>query len=493
MKDINDIKKNPDREMFKKSFGSDEFSIRGSQIVNLLTKYLRDLEEGHIKEVLPYFTPKEILKNWPGDFPDKGSKNLVNTLSRVIKESNHLHHPLYAGHQCTPSLPLAALIELISDFLNNGTAVFEMGPVNVAMEKRLIDWMAGQIGYSNNADGVFTSGGTLGNLTALLAARQTRAGYNIWSEGVKNNLPLYILAAEDSHYSIKRAAGIMGLGENALIPVKVCENYKMDIKDLKIQAKAVRDKGAGIMAVVAKACSTATGTHDPLNEIGNFCNRENIWFHVDAAHGGSALLSNKYKQLLKGIQKADSVVWDAHKMLLMPALTTAVIFKEKTHSYEAFSQNASYLFEKDPRKEWYNYAHRTMECTKKMIGLKLYVSLQVMGIDFFRNYIDYTYDLTREFALLIKNTPDFELGAEPESNIICFRYMPENSKNQDIDLLQSKIRKKLLKRGDIYIVQTILRERLYLRCTLINPLTGSSDLHKIIEVIRSTGKKISKN
>jgi len=479
-----------DNKNFLTAFSGDEFSTTGEKVIKLLAKYLQNIEKNQIKTVLPYFTPEDILKRWSGEFTQKGSTDLFSILSQVLEESNHLHHPKYIGHQCTSSLPLAALVELVSDLLNNGTAVYEMGPVNVAMEKRVIDWMAQQIGFSNNADGIFTSGGTLGNLTALLAARQIKAGYNIWKEGVKESSQLHILVSEDSHYSIKRAIGIMGLGEDSIIPVRLTKDYKMDLDDLVRQTELILKKGGKVMAVVAKACSTATGTHDQLDSIGDFCKQKNIWFHVDAAHGASALLSMKYKHLLKGISKADSVVWDAHKMLLMPALTTAVIFKNKTHSYQVFSQKASYLFEKDPEDEWYNYAHRTMECTKKMMGLKLYTCLKVLGTDFFSNYIDYTYDLTRNFANHIRNQDDFELPVPPESNIICFRYRPKNQKITDINLLQAQIRKEILKIGTPYIVQTKLRNELFLRCTLINPVTKFSDLLESLDIIRKTGARL---
>ena len=138
--------------------------------------------------------------------------------------------------------------------------------------------------------------------------------------------------------------------------------------------EAVR-RGRRPVAVVANACSTATGSYDDLESVAAFAGRRGLWFHVDAAHGAAALLSPKYRHLLRGLDQADSFIWDAHKNMLMPALITAVVFREGGRSYEAFSAKASYLFERSAREEWYNFAHRTLECTKTMMGMRLFVSL----------------------------------------------------------------------------------------------------------------------
>jgi L-2,4-diaminobutyrate decarboxylase len=207
-----------------------------------------------------------------------------------------------------------------------------------------------------------------------------------------------------------------------------------------------------------------------------------LWFHVDGAHGASAILTKKHKPLLKGIEKADSIVWDAHKMLLMPALITAVLFKNSSNSYESFSQKASYLFEKESTDEWYNYAHRTIECTKTMMGLKLYVSLSVCGTQLFSDYITKMYDLTKEFAQMIKDSNDFELAVEPDCNIICFRYLKNEGMN--MDEFQKEIRKKVINSEKFYICQTQLKKHFYLRCTVINPLTRAEDMLDLLETIR---------
>jgi L-2,4-diaminobutyrate decarboxylase len=406
-------------------------------------------------------------------------------LPEILARSNDLLHPRYVGHQCTTALPLAALGGLAGQFLNNGSAVYEMGPVNVAMERNLIRWMAGLAGWNDGADGVFTSGGSIGNLTALLAARQAAAEGNVWKRGVGSEPPLAVLVSEQCHYSVRRAAAVIGLGEDASVPVSVDGRFHMTPEGCgRAYDDAVR-RGRRPIALVANACSTATGSYDDLDAAAAFARARGLWLHVDGAHGAAALLSNKYKHLLRGLERSDSFIWDAHKNMLMPALITGVVFREGRRSYEAFSQRASYLFEKEPLEEWYNFAQRTLECTKTMMGLRLFISLAAYGTDFFAGYITAMYDLARDFARLIRDAGDFETAVEPESNIVCFRFLKKGE--TDLDGLQKRIRRAMLEKGSFYIVQTELSGRHWLRCTLINPRTTLADLEALLAEIRKIG------
>lgn len=477
--------KNP---ILYEGYDAEQFRKLGHETVDMMADYLSQSARKHITTVLPDIAPQQMIEQWNGSFPRRPSEDYSDLMKRVVANSNHLHHPNYIGHQMTAPLPQAALSDFIGSLLNNGSAVYEMGPTNTIMEKRIIDWMAELIGFSKRADGILTSGGTLGNLTALLAARQAKTGYDVWSNGVDSRQHVTFLVSEQSHYSIKRALGIMGLGENGAVAVSVDEHYRMDVDSLRKKYTESINGRKKVIAVVASACSTATGSYDDLESIADFCEENDLWLHIDGAHGASALLSDKYKSSMKGIHRVDSIVWDAHKMLLMPALITAVIFKNGAHSYESFSQKASYLFEKEARDEWYNYAQRTMECTKYMMGLKLYAALMTYGTDYFADYITSRINLTKEFAAVIKETKDFELAVEPQCNIICFRYTPQGI--DDFDALQKKIRNAVLHSESYYIVQTRLKDGFYLRCTIISPLTTLRDLKHLLQKIRELTAEI---
>lgn len=465
-------------------YNADNFKKQGYKIIDMLANHLHSTITQENKTVLPNITPGEMLDNWSSNFTAEPKNNFEEIVSKALTMSNNLHHPCYVGHQVTSPLPIAVLSDLVSSFLNNSSAVYEMGPASTIMEKHVIRWMSQLIGYNNESEGFFTSGGTIGNLTCLLAARQAKAGYDVWNEGLHKSDQLAVLVSEQAHYSSKRAIQIMGLGEEGAIYIPSNNDFSMDTSRLEEKYNEAIKTGKKVIAVVGNACSTATGSYDDLEKIADFCEKYDLWFHIDGAHGASALISEKYRHLLKGADRADSIIWDAHKMMLVSALVTAVIFKNGTTSYEVFSQQASYVFEKEAREEWYNMCHRTMECTKCMMILKVYSSLSNYGTKLFSDYINYTYDLTKQFALEIENNPDFELATVPQANIICFRYIGDNS--NDLNLVQKQIRKELHKTGSYYTTQTDLNNQSYIRCTIINPHTTMKELRELLIKIQTT-------
>jgi len=467
----------------EQAFDAGDFRLTAHRIVDLLAGHLAASDPGARRKVLPFEDPEAMLASWADRFGPGPRADAAEMIAEVLSRSHDLLHPRFVGHQCTTALPLAALAGFAGQFLNNGSAIYEMGPVNVAMERHLARWMSGLAGWGPEADGVFTSGGSIGNLTALLAARQVASERDVWRDGVACEPPLAVLASEACHYSVKRAAAIMGLGEAAVVPVAVDPGFHMTREGLDGALGAARAAGRRPFVLVANSCSTATGSYDDLESAAEFAAEHGLWLHVDGAHGAGALLSPKYRYLLRGLEKADSFIWDAHKNLLMPALITAVLFRDGNHSYEAFSQKASYLFERDSREEWFNFAHRTLECTKTMMGLRLFVSLAAYGTDFFGEYVTRAWDLARDFAALIRAADDFELAVAPEANIVCFRHLRPGT--ADPDALQRRIRRTLLERGEFYIVQTELGGKLWLRCTLINPRTALADLEALLREIRA--------
>jgi L-2,4-diaminobutyrate decarboxylase len=248
-----------------------------------------------------------------------------------------------------------------------------------------------------------------------------------------------------------------------------------------------------VIGVVAHAGSTGTGSFDPLAEIAEFCEQNGLWLHVDGAHGASVVLSDIYRDRLEGIERADSVVWDAHKMLMTPSLATGVLYREGHRAYEAFSEKAPYLGHGGQGDEWYNLFHRTVECTKRTMSLKLYVALATHGTDFFSNYINGILGQTRRFADMVGELRGFEAAHEPECNILCFRYLPSGTGQMDpkmLDAFQGKIRQRIMESGSFYIVQTRLRNRLYLRVTISNPFTTDDDLEALLKEIQETGDAI---
>jgi L-2,4-diaminobutyrate decarboxylase len=473
-------------------FNPEEFRKQGHRLVDILSDYLHDALSGSKMPVLPWNEPEKLARIFSFDSAGGAKEPLDSFIKRIISHSIHIHHPNYIGHQVTSPLPVSVLVQLCTTLLNNGAAIYEMGPVNMAMERNVIERFGTVIGFKQGYDGIFTHGGTAGNLTAMLAARQTKTDYNIWEEGVKSDCKPGYMMSEQSHYSIGRNVKIMGLGEDSIIKVPHDSAYRMKSDLLEEYKRIAEDKGIKIISVVANSCSTATGSYDNLSAIADFCEKHGLWLHVDGAHGMGVLFSEKYRHRVSGIERADSVVIDFHKMLLVPALNTLVMFRNGEKSYETFAQKASYLFQKSQKNVWYNSAARTIECTKSALGIIAYTTMKYYGDSFYGEYIDGRYDLASEFAQMVKSHSDLDLAVDPSSNIVCFRYSPEGYDEQILNKLNSSIRDKIIKEGSFYIVQTELNGKIWLRLTIINPVTSEDDLIKLIKRIKELGGDLLK-
>ncbi len=471
------------------AFDAASFREQAHRVVDQLADHL-DQANHRQGPVLPPWSPAESVRRWPADFPAAPAGDPAAFLAQVIESSNHLHHPRYIGHQCTSPLPASALLDFAGAFLNNGSAVYEMGPHSTAMERAVAQWFAGRIGFDPaHADGFFTHGGSAGNLTALLAARQSGTPYDVWEEGVKDAAKLCVMSPDTTHYSVRRSAQVIGLGGRQVIPIATDEKFRMRPAELAKALKTAKAEGRHILAVVASAGSTATGAIDPLDEVADLCAEHGVWFHVDGAHSGAMVVSDRLKPRLKGIERADSVIIDAHKMMLMPALATLVIFKEGRRSFETFSQQANYLFAgADPTETWFDLAQRTLECTKRSLGLQVYGSLKAYGTDYFAAYIEEMFEMGRAFGAMVATRPHWELATEPEGNIVCFRYAPPAI--ADAEAFQGRVREAIVKEGSYYIVKTVLRGKTYLRVTIINPRTEMSDLEALLARVEAEAAKV---
>ncbi|MCP4178567.1 MAG: diaminobutyrate decarboxylase [bacterium] len=413
-------------------------------------------------------------------------ENLSIFIQKYLEVTTRLHSQNFLAHQIAVPHFSGALGSLTDGFTNNIKAIYELGPGSTSIDYFLINWFLDKIGWNkaptdmNIEDnfgkfggGIFTHGGSLANLTALITAR-TKAVSDIWESGSPENLA--ILTPHSIHYSIERAAGILGIGQNSIyylnsdsngsiIPDEIEVTYNRVIKDNKIP-----------IALIANGGCTAVGRYDPLEEIGLYCNDKKLWFHVDGAHGGSVLLSEKYKYLLNGISRADSVTWDAHKLLRTPSLCTALLFKNHIYIDHAFKQEASYLFH-DREQPGVDFANRTVECSSSGLGLKFFMVLGAMGEDGLSKYIDRQIQLTYEAYEYIKATPGFKCAVEPQNNILCFRV-------EGNDKLQLNIRDKLISEGTYYISSTLFKGVRYLRLAIMNPDSNMENIHQLIERIK---------
>jgi L-2,4-diaminobutyrate decarboxylase len=293
-------------------------------------------------------------------------------------------------------------------------------------------------------------------------------------DGVPGDLA--VLAPAAAHYSVARSVGIAGLGEDAIVALETDELGRIVPERLESALERAREAGRRPIALVASACATGTGLYDDLRPIGAFCRERELWFHVDGAHGASALLSDRHRGLLDGIDQADSMVWDAHKMLRTSSLCAAVLLRRGGDLMDAFHQEASYLFYDEQTDAGVDLIPRAVECTKAELGLKLFLNLAWRGERGLGEYVAERYDRTLRFYDLIRSRPGFECPYRPESNILCFRHGRDSGR-------QVAIRERLLAGGDFHLSSTEIGGERYLRITVMAPATDDETIERLLDAI----------
>ncbi|NQV22823.1 MAG: aminotransferase class I/II-fold pyridoxal phosphate-dependent enzyme [Rhodopirellula sp.] len=490
-------------ERIQQAFSPGNLKELTHRLADILGRHMESVQAS-AGNVLNWYEPPENCR-LASEFLDpasplqNGVEPLVDRFEVLAKEmlarGHNLHDPRYIGHQVPASVPLAGLFDAIGSVTNQVMAVYEMGPWATAVERSLIDRIGQAIGFEKDTfAGLVTHGGTLGNMTGLLTARNVTLG-DAWGSGLQGSDKAPVLVAHgDSHYSISRTAGILGIGTRNVVRVKLDQRRRMDPQHLDETLTVLRKTGTPIVAVCACACATPIGAFDPLPEIAEICRRHEVWLHVDAAHGGAACLSKKYRHLIAGLEQADSVVTDAHKMMFVPALCAFVFYRNRDHRFEAFQQDAPYLFDpSSPGLAEYDSGMQTLECTKRAASYGLWGIWSLFGQQLFSDMIDATFDLGRVFYEKLVEAPDFEPLHEPQCNIVAFQYVPDELRDAPHETLNQfllKLRHRLIRSGEFYIVQTKIDGKQALRVTIINPLTTVDHLDGLLDAIRRTGREV---
>jgi L-2,4-diaminobutyrate decarboxylase len=417
---------------------------------------------------------------------------LVETM---LRRGLNLHDPRYIGHQVPAPVPLAGLFDATGSVTNQVMAIYEMGPWATAVEQAMVRELGEAIGWAPDSfAGAVTHGGSLANLTALLTARNVALG-DAWDHGLGGAAPQPVLLAHaDSHYSVARAAGILGLGSRQIVKVGLDGRGRMDPAELESRLARLQSEKRPVVAVVACACATPIGAFDPLEDIAAVCRRYGVWLHVDAAHGGAAVLSERHRHLVAGLELADSVVWDAHKMLFVPGLCAFVLYRDKARRFDAFQQDAPYLFDPAaPGLAEYDSGVRTVECTKRAAAFGLWGVWALYGRQLFADMVDVTFALGRTFFDKLSAAGDFVPLHEPHCNIVVFRHVPpalRGAAPEAVGDFQLELRRRLIESGEFYIVPSKHQGIGALRVTIINPLTAPEHLDQLMDALRRHGRDL---
>jgi L-2,4-diaminobutyrate decarboxylase len=411
----------------------------------------------------------ELADRFAEPLPRQGrpiSEIIGRLRDEVLPDCNHLYHPRYIGHQVSAPLPAAIWMESLTAALNQSIAVWEMSPVATVLEHQVIRWLAALAGYGPDAGGTLTTGGTEATFTALLAARAALLPES-WTNGVTD--PPLLICGEHAHYAVTRAAGALGLGLRSvrLVP---SSSHRMDPRAL-LATLDVADRP--VMAVVATSGSTATGSFDDLEAIGEICAARGVWLHIDGAHGAAALFSPHHRHRVRGIGRANSIAFDPHKMMLLPLQAGTLLVRDARVLDAAFAQQAPYLFHGSDADALPDLGPRSFLCSRRADVLKLWVALQRYGANGLGALFEHLCDTARAMYDAVCEHPAFEPVHEPECNIVCFR-------RRGSDELNRHVRESYNRSGAGWITTTMLDGTRVLRATIMNPRTTAGDVRAVL-------------
>lgn len=486
----------PDFPLVDEAYSAESFQQQGQSWAALIHQHLAAVMQGNT-EALNWTDPSEGVELAESTLRESADRESLadrfqSLIQTMLDRGQNLHHPGYIGHQVPASMPVAGLFDAVGSITNQPMAIYEMGPWATVVEHALLRKLSELVGWNpDTSSGLLTHGGSLANLTALLTARNV-AFPNCWEDGCPSHA--VIVAHADAHYCVSRSAGILGMGTRQIRSVALDEHRRMDPVALQEVLQDCQASGEKVVAVVAVACATPIGAFDRLPAIADVCEESGVWLHVDAAHGGGVLMSNTHRHLAEGIDRADSIVWDAHKMLFVPALCAAVLYRRSEHQFAAFQQNAPYLFNSDDTNvAAFDSGIRTVECTKRACGFGLWGAWSLFGREVFEQIVDKVFALAEIASNELDQADDFERPFRRDANIIVYRHLPDQIKSAPTETqnqFQFRLREHLVQSGDFYIVQTVIDNVAYLRMVVMNPMTKVADVVRLLQKLRELGQQL---
>lgn len=403
------------------------------------------------------------------------------------------HHPDYVAHLNCP-VTIAALVgDLIASAVNTAVETWDQSTSATLIEQEVIRWICHEMKLGEQADGVFTSGGTQSNFMAQLMARDHYAfehfSLNIkengWSDVVNK---FRIFCSEKAHFSIKKNAALLGMGYHSVVPVKVDERMKLKPEALARSIKEEKEAGNIPIAVVATMGTTDYGSFDPLADISPIAQQYDMWLHVDGAYGGCYVLTDTHKHLLNTAHQADSITIDFHKTLFQPVSSSAFLLKDQKH-FRYVSHYADYLNPLDSKNaDQPNLLEKSIQTTRRFDALKLWFTLKVTGRKALAASLEKVHLLALEVYETLKADPHFEVAHKPELSTMVFRFKSPVVAHEKIhNAINKYIKNTLFNSGQTAIASTKLNGSIFLKFTFLNPATTIKDVMNILKMINETG------
>src|SRR6516165_4055989 len=404
------------------------------------------------------------------------SKNAARLVRQVQRLSLRLAHPRYLAQQVAAPIPMAALIESVVAAMNQSLAVWEMSPIATVIDRQVMARFKRLFGYPREAEGTLLPGGAFGNLTALLAAREALKPRGRRTAAAR----IAVIVGAQAHYSVARAAAILGIGSDAVFRVPVDHEYRTDVARVPEAFARARRGGFQRFVLVGSAGSTPTGSFDEIDALRRAATREGAWFHVDAAHGAALAFSRRLRGRVTGIGSADSMTFDPHKMMFMPLSAAGVLVRDGSLLQRPLAEQAPYLFAAE-RRPWPDIGQLTLACSQRFDALKIWLVWQIHGARVWDALVTRTCAVCAAAFRYCAESRILEPLHEPHSNILCFRL--RNQRGKDANRVHWKVKKQLNESGYGYISPTILDGRRVLRLVVMNPRTQAGDVEDVLRRI----------
>lgn len=478
---------------------SEETKTEYKQIMNQTVQAVADSFNASTAYSGP--TPQELQALIKSEtiLPEQGlgwQKVLEMTKEKILPNLLRTSSTDYMPHLHSPATLESIASEIIISTFNQSMDSWDQAPVATEIEVEVINHLCKLYGYDEKADGVFTSGGSQSNQTAIILARDWFCNEILKFDVKKYGLPqnfqkLRMYTSEISHFSMEKSAHILGLGYQSVVKVPVDDKKRMDITILKQLIQKDIEEGNIPFLAVATVGTTDFGSIDSIKEISELCKKHNMWLHADAAYGSGVILSEEYKHRLDGINLCNSITVDFHKMFLLPISCSAVLVKDGS-TFDALTIHADYLNREEDEEDGYtNLVDKSLQTTRRFDALKVWMSFQIRGKDGWSKIITTSMSNAQYFYQQLSNDKNFEVITKPEISSVVFRYISEKTENTDE--INKKVRRQLLHNHGVVIGQTVSNGHVCLKFTLLNPLMTHEKLDSLRQLICQLSKQAEEN
>lgn len=431
-------------------------------------------------------------------FPEEGSslQDVLRRTRELVIESNiSVYHAHCLAHLHCPTFIASLAAEMIISAFNQSMDSWDQAPAATMIEQALCDKLCSFYGFGPDSDATFTSGGTMSNFMGMLLARdrysQQHFGWNIQERGLPAEASRFrILCSEHAHFSICQSASILGLGQAAVVKVKQ-QGFDEEVSALQSTIQELKEQGLLPIAYVTTAGTTDFGTIGTISELTECASGHGLWVHVDAAYGGALMFSETHRHKLNGIEKADSLTIDFHKLFYQPISCGVFMVKDKS-SFDFIRLHADYLNpESNEELGILDLVYKSIQTTRRFDALKPFLALQHIGTKKFGEMLDYTIALAEDVSQLILNNKRFELAYKTPLNAVVFRYLDEELAEEQLDALNNAIKTELLLSGKAIIGQTSVGGKAFLKFTLLNPVTSLQDVSLLLTKVCNLGEELA--